>query len=413
VTGGDATADTAGILAGMRVVEGSAFVAVPLGGMTLAQLGADVIRFDQIGGGPDHGRWPLAPGGASLFWAGLNKGKRSLAVDLRSAEGRELVTALVTAGGDDAGLFLTNFPARGFLAYETLRARRRDLVMLVLTGNRDGTSALDYTVNAATGFPEATGPRGHDLPVNSLLPAWDVAAGGMAATGLLAAERHRRATGQGQLVELALADVALAAVGHLGRLAQAELGAGEQAKDGNHLYGAFGRDFGTRDGRRVMVVALTARQWEALRDVTGSAAACAALERSTGLDLATEAGRYAARDALAAIVEPWFAARDLAAVEAAFAGTGVCAGTYRTFAQLAAEDARVAPAAGLYGEVDQPGIGRIRAPASPLRFGATAQLPPLRAPRLGEHTEEVLATVLGLGATEIGRLHDAGVVACG
>ena len=86
-----------GILAGLRVVEGSAFVAAPLGGMTLAQLGADVIRFDQIGGGLDHERWPLAGDGQSLFWAGLNKGKRSIELDLRSPEGRELATALVTA----------------------------------------------------------------------------------------------------------------------------------------------------------------------------------------------------------------------------------------------------------------------------------------------------------------------------
>src|SRR4029077_7165011 len=67
-----------GILEGFHLVEGSAFVAAPLGGMTLAQLGADVIRCVQIGGGLDYQRWPLAADGQSLFWAGLNKGKRSI-----------------------------------------------------------------------------------------------------------------------------------------------------------------------------------------------------------------------------------------------------------------------------------------------------------------------------------------------
>lgn len=67
------------ILQGMRVVEGSAFVAVPLAGMTLAQMGADVIRFDRIRGGLDYHRWPVTKDNRSLFWAGLNKGKRSLA----------------------------------------------------------------------------------------------------------------------------------------------------------------------------------------------------------------------------------------------------------------------------------------------------------------------------------------------
>src|SRR4249920_3148679 len=118
------------LLSGVRVVEGSAFVAAPSGGMTLAQLGADVIRFDQIGGGLDHERWPLAKNGQSHFWAGLNKGKRSIELDLRSPEGRELASALVTAPGSEAGLFLTNFPARGWLSYDALHERRADLIMV-------------------------------------------------------------------------------------------------------------------------------------------------------------------------------------------------------------------------------------------------------------------------------------------
>ena len=76
-----------GILAGLRIVEGSAFIAAPLGGMTLAQLGADVIRFDDINGGLDNDRWPITKDGRSIYWAGLNKGKRSIAVDLRSPGG--------------------------------------------------------------------------------------------------------------------------------------------------------------------------------------------------------------------------------------------------------------------------------------------------------------------------------------
>ena len=81
-------------------------------------MGADVIRFDPLKGGLDHSRWPITADGTSLFWAGLNKGKRSFAADLRSPAGRELLTELICAPGDDAGLFLTNFPASGWLAYE-------------------------------------------------------------------------------------------------------------------------------------------------------------------------------------------------------------------------------------------------------------------------------------------------------
>jgi 2-methylfumaryl-CoA isomerase len=398
------------ILAGMRVVEGSAFVAAPLGGMTLAQLGADVIRFDQIGGGLDHSRWPLAADGQSLFWAGLNKGKRSIQLDLRSEQGRELATALITAPGDDAGRFLTNFPARGWLAYDTLRARRADLVMVALTGNPDGTSEVDYTVNPATGFPWATGPRNLAEPLNSVLPAWDVAMGTLAAVGMLAADRHRTAGGEGRLVRLSLSDVAFAMVGNLGRIAEAQLGGRDQPKDGNYLYGAFGHDFETRDGRRVMVVALTARQWNALVEVTGIAEANRSIEEATGHDLGTETGRYEARDLIAALLRPWFASRDVATVRAQFAGTGVSWGPYQTFRQLVTEDPRCSTANPMFEEVDHPGVGTYLMPGTPLTFSGLERAPVRRAPILGEHTEEILAGVLGLTASEIGRLHDAGIV---
>jgi 2-methylfumaryl-CoA isomerase len=395
----------------MRVVEGSAFVAAPLGGMTLAQLGADVIRFDQIGGGLDHARWPLAADGQSLFWAGLNKGKRSIQLDLRSERGRELATALVAAPGDDAGLFLTNFPARGWLAYNALRASRDDLIMVALTGNPDGTSEVDYTVNPATGFPSATGPRNLAEPLNSVLPAWDVAMGTLAAVGLLAAARNRTATGEGHLISLSLSDVAFAMVGNLGRIAEAQLGGRDQPKDGNYLYGAFGHDFETREGRRVMVVALTARQWRALVEVTGIGEACRSIEQVTGHDLGTETGRYEARDLIAALLRPWFASRDLAAIRQGFAGTGVSWGPYQTFSQLVTEDPRCSTANPMFAEVEHPGVGTYLMPGSPLSFSGVDRVPVRRAPLLGEHTEDILADVLGLSATEIGRLHDDGVVA--
>jgi len=399
-----------GILSGLRVVEGSAFVAAPLGGMTLAQLGADVIRFDQLGGGLDYRRWPLAKSGESLFWAGLNKGKRSIQLDLGSRAGRELATALITAPGEHAGLFLTNFPARGWLEYQTLAKRRPDLVMLALTGNPDGTSEVDYTVNPATGFPWATGPRNLAEPLHSVLPAWDIALGTLATVGMLAAERHRRLTGVGQLVRLSLSDVAFAMVGNLGRIAEAQLGGQDQHKDGNYLYGAFGHDFETRDGRRVMVVALTERQWTALVETTGIAQACRDLEHATGYDLNSESGRFQGRDLIAALLRPWFASRDLAAIRAEFAGTNVSWGPYQTFRQLVNEDPRCSTANPMFAQVEQPGIGSNLMPGSPLDFSEVPRLPARRAPLLGENTDEILG-LLGLSTREIARLHDEGIVA--
>jgi 2-methylfumaryl-CoA isomerase len=399
---------TAGILKDLRVIEGSAFVAAPLGGMTLAQLGADVIRFDQIGGGLDRDRWPLAAGGQSLFWAGLNKGKRSIEIDLHSDEGRDLVGALVAAAGN----LLTNFPARGWLAYDALRARRDDLVMVSLTGNPDGTSEVDYTVNPATGFPFATGPRDFAGPLNSVLPAWDAVMGGLAATGLLAADRHRVRTGEGNLIRLALSDVAFAMVGHLGRVAEAELGGRDMRRDGNYLYGAFGHDFETADGRRVMVVALTPRQWKALLDATGLRGRMARIAEATGFDLDTETGRFEARDFIAAVLRPWFGERSLSAIRKGFAGTTVSWGPYQTFRQLVEEDPRITTDNPIWEQIEHPEVGTYRMPGSPLSFCNAERVPVRRAPLLGEHTEAILGELAGLSTREIGRLHDAGVVHC-
>lgn len=403
--------ETGGILEGMRIVEGSAFVAVPLGGMAMAQLGADVIRFDPIGGGLDSKRWPVTADGKSLFWAGLNKGKRSIQVDLKSDRGRELIASLITAPGPDAGLLLTNFPARGFLDYTALSARRPDLIMVNVMGNYDGSSAVDYTVNPATGFPWATGPRNLAVPFNHLLPAWDAITGMIATTSLLAAERRRARTGKGQLVKLALSDVAFWMVGNLGKIAEVQINGHERLKDGNYLYGAFGRDFATKDGHRVMIVALTLRQWRALVEATGLGEGFATIAKLMDVDLDEESGRFEAREVIAATLKPWVLRRTLQELRETFDGTGVAWGPYQTFTELVENDPRASTDNPMFEEVEQPGIGTYRMPRSPIDFSNAERLHPMRAPLLGEHTEQLLADVLGLCESEIARLYDSGVVA--
>ena len=400
-----------GILDGLRIIEGSAFVAAPLGGMTIAQLGADVIRFDPVGGGLDRRRWPVTADGDSLFWAGLNKGKRSIQVDLAGDAGRELVSALITAPGPDAGLFLTNFPARGFLDYSQLAARRADLIMVNIVGNYDGSSAVDYTVNPATGFPWATGPRDLAVPFNHLLPAWDAITGALATTSLLAAERGRSRTGAGEFIRIALSDVAFWMVGNLGKIAEVQINHHERVKDGNYLYGAFGHDFATNDGHRVMIVALTLRQWRNLVEATELEPALDAIARLMDVDLDEEAGRFAARELIGATLKPWVLARTFDEVRDTFDRHGVSWGPYQTFTELVERDPRCSTVNPMFSEVEQPGIGTYLMPGTPLAFSSAERLRARPAPLLGEHTDEVLAGVLGLSDGEIGRLHDNGVVA--
>ncbi len=166
-----------GPLSGLRIVEVSSFVAAPLCGLTLSQLGAEVIRIDPIGGASDYNRWPVTDKGESIYWTGLNKGKRSLSVDMRAERGQELIRQLVTAPGPGGGILVTNAGGRKWMSHDSLAQLRSDVVTLEILGRRDGSPGVDYTVNAALGFPQITGPADYAGVVNHALPAWDVACG--------------------------------------------------------------------------------------------------------------------------------------------------------------------------------------------------------------------------------------------
>jgi 2-methylfumaryl-CoA isomerase len=399
-----------GVLQGMRVIEGSAFVAVPLAGMTLAQMGADVIRFDRLEGGLDAQRWPVTKDGRSLFWAGLNKGKRSVAVDMKSERGRELVTELITAPGDDAGLFLTNLRVRGWMDYDTLAAHRPDLIMVTLLGDRHGRPAVDYSVNPSIGFPDATGPEGSSEPTAHVLPAWDCIAGNLAVATLLAAERHRLKTGEGQEAVLTLKDVAAAMMGHLGIIGEVCVNGTDRPKAGNSLYGAYGQDFVCADGRRVMVIGLTQRQWRNLVTATDKGAAMAALEDRLATDLSKEGARWEARAAITEVLAPWFAARGVDEIAPVFDAAGVTWSEFRSFRRAVTEDPDLSDDNPMMAMLDQPGLGRYPVPGLPATFSGLDRQPPAPAPTLGADTEAVLADVAGLGSGEIGALFDAGIV---
>ena len=392
------------LLQGLSVIEASSFVASPTAGLYLAQMGAEVIRVDQIGGGPDFNRWPKAANGASLYWENLNRAKRSVAVDLSRPEGRELLQELIRKTGQ----LVTNFPVEGFLSHATLSAGRPDLVTVRVMGMADGGPALDYTVNSAVGFPDLTGDG--PGPVNHVLPAWDLLTGAYAAFALMAALTHRAGTGQGQEVRIPLSDVAIGTVSNLGMLAEV-LNTGEsRARLGNTVYGAFGKDFVTRDGVRVMVMAITPRQWTGLVKVLDIAGEVAVIESERGVSFAKDEGvRFEHRDALFPLVENRVSRRDYADLKAAFDANGCCYGPYQTMKDAAHDPVLVR---------DNPIFDRAANPSG-LDYPAAGSIatipqldrhPPRPAPHLGQHTDEVLASVLGLSGGAIGALHDKGLI---
>lgn len=396
--------DPARPLAGVRIVEISSFVAVPLAGMTLAQLGADVLRVDPVGGAADYKRWPLTEAGDSIYWAGLNKGKRSLAVDMRSDDGQDLVARLVA----DSGVFITNVAGRQWHSYEALRKRRQDLIHVEISGRADGGTGVDYTVNAAIGFPLVTGPAGLATPVNHVLPAWDVSCGLYAALSVVTALRHRDATGQGQQISIPLENVALATAGNLGLLTEAMINGTSRQRIGNAVYGTYGQNFTSSDGVAFMVVVLTGRHFRDLNALTGTAETVAALSESLGADFSDEGERYRHREALSALYAEWFSAHTGAEISAALSATSVLWERYQSFAETAA-DPRVTDNP-LFTELDQPRVGRHLAAGLPVSIdGVYPKAVP--APALGDDTDLVLQEWLSLDAAQIDELRGSGTVA--
>ena len=391
-------------LAGVRIVEISSFVAVPLAGMTLAQLGAEVIRIDPIGGAADYQRWPLTDGGVSIYWAGLNKGKRSVAADMRSPEGQQLIQRLIV----DAGILITNVAGRQWHSHETLSAQRPDLIHLEVVGRADGSTGVDYTVNAATGFPLVTGSPDQRGPVNHVLPAWDVSCGLYAVIAVLAALRRRDSTGQGSVIRLPLDDVALATAANLGFLTEVMVTGTQRPRLGNAIYGQYGQNFSSGDGAWFMVVALTNRHFRDLTELTGTTKAVAAVAEAFGADFTDEGQRYEHREVLSGLFAPWFRNHTAEDIAVALSGTSILWNRYQTFAE-AAESPRVT-ANPLFAPLEQPRVGSHLAPGLPMSVDGTHTVP-RPAPALGDDTAAVLSERLGMSAGEIAGLVESGTVA--
>lgn len=392
------------LLQGLSVIEASSFVASPSAGLYLAQMGAEVIRVDQIGGGPDFNRWPKTDDGRSLYWENLNRAKKSLALNLGSPEGRELLQELVR----NTGQFVTNFPVDGFLNDEKLRSLRADLITVRVMGMADGSPALDYTVNAAVGYPDMTGAGPE--PVNHVLPAWDLITGAYAAFAMMAALHHRTATGEGQEVRIPLSDVAIGTVSNLGGIAEMLYTGANRERLGNSVYGAFGRDFVTSDGTRLMLMAITSRQWTGLVKVLGIATDIAAIEADRGVSFDHDEGvRFQHRNVLFPLVESKVSQWNYADLKLALDAVGGCYGTYQTM-QDAAHDPTLVGNNPLFGRTDNPSGFDYPAAGSMATIPQIERGAPLPAPLLGAHSEEILAERLGLTSAMIGELHAKGIV---
>ncbi|MCA0978574.1 CoA transferase [Qipengyuania flava] len=398
------------LLDDLSIIEASSFVASPTAGLYCAQMGAEVIRVDHKAGGLDYDRYMLTEQGRSLSWENLNRAKKSVALDLRSGEGRELLVELSAKTGN----LITNLPEKSFLSHAAVAANCPDLVSVRIMGWHDGRQAMDFTVNAASGYPLMCGPEEWDQdtapPVNQVLPAWDFITGAYCAFALVSAIRHRDRTGQGSELRVPLGDVAIGTVANSGALAEMLYRGGDRERLGNAIWGAFGRDFRSKDGTRFMVAALTAKQWTGLVKAFGLEQEIAALEETCGVRFADgDRPRFEHRHALFDLFQTRAGATDWAQLSAAMGAEGCTFERYRTMHEAANDPELVGENPLFTSSAGNPSGFEYPATRSFANIPGRDAGDPAPAPFLGQHTEEVLAERLGLSSGAIGDLIDRDV----
>ncbi len=367
-------------LAGLRVLELSRVLAGPWCGMTLADLGAEVIKIEPLEGDDTRGYGPPFDGDISAYFASCNRGKRSIAMDLRHPDARPLLEALIR----DADVLIENF--RGGVAASlrldaaSLRALNPRLIHCAISGyGREGPGArrpgYDFAVQAESGLMAITGPV--DGPPSKVgVATVDLTTGLNATIAILAALHQRARTGEGQSIEVALFDSQLQA---LANVAASALFTGEDARRHGNAHASIVpyQTFDAADGAFALACGSDAL-WQRL---------CGAIDREDWRDdprFATNAARVANRERLIPELAHRFAGERVAHWLARFDAAGIPAAPVNTVRD--AVFGELATARGLRIEAD--GIPMI---ASPLRMTASPMAAPVRPPRLGEHTDAICA----------------------
>jgi len=393
-----------GPLTDLLVLDLTRVLAGPFAGMVLADLGAQVIKIEDPGKGDDARAFGPFRNGVSAYFASVNRGKKSLTLDLRGAAGRDLFLRLV----ERADILIENFRpgvmARLGLDYPRLRERNPRLIYAAVsgfgqTGPYAHRPAYDAVIQAMGGIMSLTGEEGGP-PVRVGVSIGDIAAALCAVIGILGALHHRDATGEGQMVDVAMLDC--------------QVGILENAIARYFVGGEVPRRLGTRhpsitpfqafetaDGFVVLAIG-NDRLWQTFCEVLGRSD-LAADERFATNPLRTR--NYAELlPAMQKILRAHPTAWWLEEMEHA----GIPCGPINAIDQLAADPQVLARE--MIQEVIDPAAGPMKMAGVPIKLSATPGAIAGPAPALGEHTDEILTRLLGLDAAALARLHAKGVV---
>jgi formyl-CoA transferase len=399
-------------LEGLRVLDLTRALAGPYCTMMLGDLGADVIKVERPGQGDESRGWgppfvgePYGPyPGESAYFIAANRNKRSITVNLKSAEGKEIVRRLAVESDAFVENFRTGVLDRMGLGYEDLIALNPGLVYCSISGyGRTGPYAdrpgYDFVIQAEGGFMGITGPE-EGPPYRVGVPIIDICAGMFSSTAILAALRVRDTTGQGQYVDLSLLDTQVALLANVasnylvGGLTPDRLG---NAHPNITPYEAFR----ARD-RWFALAAANERQWAIL---------CDAIDQPGLKDdprFHDNSTRVRNRAALREILDAAFLTRDADDWLAEFRQAGLPCGPINSIPEVFAHPQ--AEARELATEVEHPTAGTVRFPGFPYKLSTTPAQVRLPPPMLGQHTNQVLEEILGYSPEDLDRLQEGGII---
>ena len=396
---------TPGALSGLRVLDLSRILSGPFATMTLADLGADVIKVEQPGTGDDTRQWgPPFQGGEAAYFLSVNRNKRSLAVDLKSAGGLAVVRELAAWSDIVVENFRPGTAARLGLGYEELAREHPGLVYASIsgygqTGPDSARAGYDAIAQARSGIMSVTG-EADGPPVRVGVSSADLVAGMWAVIGILAALRERDRSGAGQWVDISLLD---GSVSWLTYVASGYFASGERPRRYGSAHPTIApyQAFGTADGY-VMVAVGNDGLWRRFAPAVGLG------ELLDDDRFRTNPQRVGHRDTLIPLIEKAMSARSSDDWVRRLDEAGVPVGPIQTVDEVM-HDPQVL-ARGMVSELKHPTAGTLRTIGCPVRLTATPPAVRTVPPLLGQHTDDVLAE-LGLSEERIGALHRSGAVA--
>lgn len=395
-----------GPLSGVRVLELAHVMAGPVCGLMLADMGAHVVKVERLPrGDATRGFVPPDVDGESAAFMMLNRGKRGLALDLRSADGVEIVRALAATSDVLIENFRPGTMERMGLGWDTLSEVNERLVYCQITGfGRTGPMAeqggFDLIAQGWSGLMSVTGEGPGRAPVKVGAPVTDITAGILAAFGVAAALFERERTGRGQRVDTSLFEAGITQTYWQSAIALAS-GVSPGPMGSAHPLAAPYQAFRTSDGW-LNVGASNEATWRRLTDALGRP------DLTADPRFETNAARMGHLDELVDVLTPLFAKRTTAEWLDALAEAGVPAGPVAAVGEML-EHAQTR-AREMVIEVEHTRLGAVRSLGAPLKLSSRERLGSgLGAPLLGEHSREVLAEA-GWPETEVEELIARGVV---